>query len=83
MLHVLLILILILHFFISKNGSNHKLSAPEMMRRRNQFFFKPQRYWLCGSSIGKSGSPAMHSKAFGRMKLPYTYQLFDTDDFNK
>ena len=41
---------------------------------------KPRRFYLFGTPITQSKSPAMHNTCFQNAGLPYSYDLFETDN---
>lgn len=42
---------------------------------------EPRQYYLFGSPISASRSPALHNSLFKLTGLPHTYSLFETDDY--
>ncbi|RCI07428.1 hypothetical protein L249_3776 [Ophiocordyceps polyrhachis-furcata BCC 54312] len=43
----------------------------------------PLKFYLFGSPISQSKSPAIHNRLFQQMGLPHRYQLLETDDVNQ
>lgn len=57
-----------------------QLSVKKLMQLRIQHgLLRPKRYYLLGSAIQQSRSPAMHNAAFNETLLPHNYSLHDVD----
>jgi pentafunctional AROM polypeptide len=58
-----------------------QLSAEElMMKRASLGLTSSKKYYLFGTPIKQSMSPAMHNSAFGTLLLPHEYQLIESED---
>lgn len=60
-----------------------QLSAEELMVRRKSLGLVTQKnYYLFGTPIKQSMSPAMHNSAFRTLYLPFEYSLSESDNVN-
>ncbi|KAL9114039.1 MAG: hypothetical protein Q9227_001811 [Pyrenula ochraceoflavens] len=60
-----------------------QLSAAEIRRGLSLLGeFPPKKFFLFGSPIQQSRSPALHNSLFSQMGFPYTYQLHETNTAN-
>lgn len=58
-----------------------QLSVAELMEKRlSMGLIASKKFYLFGTPIKQSMSPAMHNSAYKAMLLPYTYSLLESDD---
>lgn len=56
-------------------------SMQELLRLKEELgLFAPRKYYLFGTPIQQSPSPAMHNAAFAALHLPHSYGLWETQD---
>ncbi|KAI3404616.2 ARO1 [Candida oxycetoniae] len=61
-----------------------QLSLEEINRAFYQIGgFVEEKFWVVGSPVGHSRSPALHNAAYKALGLPYKFDKFDTDNAEK
>lgn len=77
-------LVLLISVFLFGSYCIGQLSASVCMQLRTQIgVLAPRKYYLLGTNISQSPSPALHNSAFSYFSLPYEYHLFSTNSVDE
>ena len=72
------------HSSLAVKAAPGQLSAAEIRQGLSLLGeIEPKKFYLFGSPISASRSPALHNALFMKMGLPHTYELLETKDFSE